>query len=261
MVQEFHGSKHQVYFNGEGAWARDPARCELCDLAIVSYSTEGGFHGKLTFLQAKLDRDVCPADVCQWFLGTPIKFKANLEQWDLLSRRPNILPVRPFVAPPDLLSGAELASVGSFGVFHRTSHSKEAGFFYAAADCLVPNGSPSTRSGTLMATGGLPHERTVGGEVEQIYCPDIASFGTALFDLKIGTPIEDAAGGVSGSTYRKIARHWLGSVIATHTANQDSDITEELNRHLSVPDDEIAPMESVPSLVVIRSDRPSQKRG
>lgn len=40
-VEEFHGAKHQVEFDGQGAWARSKARCELCDLAILSYSNDG----------------------------------------------------------------------------------------------------------------------------------------------------------------------------------------------------------------------------
>lgn len=262
-VEEFHGAKHQAYFNGQGAWARDPARCELCDLAILSYSTNGGFHGRLTFLQAKLDKDLTQAHVLLGLLGKKIEFKANLEQWDLLSRRPDILPVPPFVAPPELLSGAPLASVGSFGVFHRTD-GKAAGMFYASADTLEPHGSPSTRYGKLLAKCSHPMDRTVAGYAERTYCPDMSSFGTALFDLEIGTPVEDAEGDDPGNAYRYGLRRWISRAVAAHAGDvqRDSLILNELLGTLPDPGDANEAQGSVPSFVVIRSDhRRREQRG
>lgn len=254
-VEEFHGAKHQVYFNGAGAWARFPARCELCDLAIISYSTEGGFRGKVTFLQAKLDKSVSSDEILLGFLGGKIIFNANMEQWDLLARRPDILPVHPFVAPHDLLSGAALASVGSFGVFYRSYHGKEAGFFYSSADRLVPHGSPSTRYAKLCLNGSHPWQRTVGGEVEQTYCPDIANFGAALFNLEIGTPIQDAAKDNLGNAYRYKLRRWVARTILTHIAGKrrDSVIVNEILDILPDSGDGIEFADSAPSIVIIRS--------
>lgn len=264
-VEEFHGAKHQVYFNGRGAWARDPARCELCDLAILSYSNDGAFRGRLTFLQAKLEKglELSDSDLLLYLIAGGIPFKANLEQWDLLSRRPDILSVRPFVAPPDLLSGAALASVGSFGVFHRSSHHcKEAGFFYASADCLVPDGSPSTRYGQLLASAGFHSGRVVDGYAERTFCRDMAAFGSSLFDLEIGTPVEDTAGDDPGDASRHKLRRWLARAVASHSAGEqrDSAIANELRGILPDPGDAGDRPDSVPSLVVIRSERSERER-
>lgn len=120
-----------------------------------------------------------------WCSGNQIEFQANLEQWDLLSRRPVISPVRPFTADPELLSGAALPSVGSFGVFHRGCCCRESGFFYVSADCLQPKGAPKTRSGKLVVNHGHPPMRHLQGFAERTYCEDVGSFGQALYELEI----------------------------------------------------------------------------
>ena len=52
-VEEFHGMKHQVVFNGQGSWGRPSARCEISDLLIVSYRKNPEFEARATLLQAK----------------------------------------------------------------------------------------------------------------------------------------------------------------------------------------------------------------
>lgn len=128
-VEEFHGMKHQVIFNGEGSWGRSPARCEISDLLIVSYRKYPTFQARATLLQAKKSNDK-HSNLCSTSsnLIPSIDFKANLEQWDLLSRRPNVLPYKPFDCRPDILSGAILPSIGSLGVFHKIA-SKKYDFF------------------------------------------------------------------------------------------------------------------------------------
>lgn len=162
QVEEFHGPNHQVYFNGKGAWGRSPARCELCDVVILAYSLNGGFRGRLTFLQAKLSKEKY-LNLCSGYPNNTdvVAFKANLEQWDLLSRRPDVLPVPPFKVQPKVLSDALLASAGSFGVFHK-SKPGDVGFFYASADMLTVVGTPSSKQGKLSTASG-PRERVVSG--------------------------------------------------------------------------------------------------
>lgn len=263
-VEEFHGAKHQVYFNGHGAWARKPARCELCDLAIFSYSANGGFRGRLTFLQAKLEKELelSDSDLLGYVLAGGIPFKANLEQWDLLSRRPDVLPVPPFATSPRLLSGSALASVGSFGIFHRMNNAKEAGMFYSCADCLVPQGTSSTRYGKLLAESACFSDRIVDGHVERTFCRDVASFGKALFQLEIGTPVENVDGNDPGNAYRSELRTWLARTVAAHAASsqRDSVIANELRGILPDPGELDDQPSSVPSLVVIRSDHPQLER-
>ena len=148
-VEEYHGPKHQVLFNGQGAWGRSPARCELCDVLVLAYSLSGGFRGRITFLQAKLSKDK-HTNLCKgWpYVADVEEFKANLEQWDLLARRPDILPVPPFKVHPRLLSQSLLPSVGSFGVFHKNALST-VDFFYSSADLLSVVGAPTTKRGKL----------------------------------------------------------------------------------------------------------------
>lgn len=52
-IEEFHGMKHQVVFNGKGSWGRPSARCEISDLLIVSYKKNPEFQARVTLLQAK----------------------------------------------------------------------------------------------------------------------------------------------------------------------------------------------------------------
>lgn len=189
-TEEYHGAKHQVYFNGHGAWARNPARCELCDIVIVAYRLKPRPQIRVTFLQAKLSKDRYPT-LCA---GHPTHaanatFKANLEQWDLLSRRPAILPVPPFKVHPLLLASAHLSSVGSFGVFHRHRLGNPS-FFYASADILTITGVSTTRYGRLSSSSSSPRQRAVFGYTEQTFCCCIPMFGEALYGMKIGTPID-----------------------------------------------------------------------
>ena len=164
-LEEFHGFKRQVYFDTSYSWQRPRARCELCDVLFVVYSTNGGLNARMTLLQAKLSLNSHRAG-----LATNAgqierqEFKANLEQWNLLSARRQVIATRIFDPPPDLLSGALLPSVGTFGVFHQSS-SGVADLFYVSADCLAPSSTPSgpdTRLGKLVTKHGSPAQRIVG---------------------------------------------------------------------------------------------------
>lgn len=209
-LEEFHGAKHQVVFNGKGSWGRPIARCEISDLLIISYKTQPEFQARATFLQAKKSdkKHFCPhlnrnsilthsfkANLRQKILSSgyqPVSayptlncpynilcddlprsiynqclyrtsiithsFKANLEQWDLLSRRPQVLPYPPFKCPPGILHDALLSSVGSFGIFHKIQ-GKHTDFFYLSADMAEPIGAPAKKHSTLQIKAGNQNRR------------------------------------------------------------------------------------------------------
>lgn len=117
-LEEFHGFKRQVYFDTSHTWMRPRARCELCDVLFVTYSTNGGFEVRMTLLQAKLSRQTHTTSSASYAGKVePQVFEGNFEQWDLLRGRPTLIPTTVFVPPPTLLSSALLSSVGTFGVF------------------------------------------------------------------------------------------------------------------------------------------------
>lgn len=245
VVEEFHGSKHQVFFNGAGDWRREPARCELCDVLIVVYRTVPHLEIRLTFLQAKLSRErhgVICADL-------PMNFKANLEQWDLLSRRPEVLPVPPFQIHPHALSGALLPSVGSFGVFHRNA-SNGIQFTYASADILGPVGTPSSKNGRLTTSAGPPYTRSISNYLETVFCCCLPIFGSCLYSMSVGTPVKP--GGAGGEA---ILATWLAKVLDSYarSVRGDSVIARELLASLEVPAQEGEPM-PLPTLVLIKSN-------
>jgi hypothetical protein len=252
-AEEYHGPKHQVFFNGVGAWARTPARCELCDVVFLAYRTRPTFQARTTFLQAKLSKEKHPA-LCSNYphFADQIDFKANLEQWDLLARRPPILPAPPFEAHPLLLQDAVLPSVGSFGVFHRTHHGKT-DFYYSSADLLSVVGSPTTKAGRLATNSANPRQRTLSGYVETTYCCCFPLFAKALFSLELGTPVEPTAPGLNPSPLVG----WLRDVLRRYlqTEGRNSILAREVLDRIGGVDQaaQDGPM-ALPSLVLIRAE-------
>lgn len=222
LIEEYHGSTHQVAFGGHGGWARDIARCELSDLLIITFTHKPKIRGRMTFLQAK--RSLSKFCICchypEFNLPLEVAFRANLEQWDLLNRRPFIIGIPPFDPPPELLSGALLASIGSFGVFHRRQD-KSVGFLFASADTLSPTGQPVRKHGNLEVLAG-PSKRSVHGYEEMRLACCIQIFGLGLFGLKIGTPFDyDKFVSITDNAYRKRIRSWLGGIIRGHILRTD----------------------------------------
>lgn len=259
-VEEYHGPKHQVLFNGQGAWGRSPARCELCDVLILAYSLNGGFRGRITFLQAKLSKDK-HTNLCEgWpFLTDVEEFKANLEQWDLLSRRPDILPVPPFKIHPRLLRESLLPSVGSFGVFHKNALGS-IDFFYSSADVLSVVGAPTTKQGKL-TTSPHPRQRVTNGLLETTFCCCLPIFGEALYNLEIGTPIEPLPAAAGGNDSGPALRSWIKNVLSFYieVGERDSILARQLRELLGTQNDlDDGFPASIPNLVLIRSDATAQ---
>jgi len=254
-LEEYHGSKRQVYFNTSQPWLRALARCELCDVLFVVFSKDGGLRVKMTLLQAKLSRSLHCTDLASFNgLIEPQMFKANFEQWDLLSARPTISPTTVFSPPPDLLSSAVAPSVGSFGIFHRTAAGK-VDFFYASADCLSPNGTPTGPKGQLRTHHGFPVRRSFAGFGDAAYCATSLFFAQSLYSLEIGTPVVITQPNGTRSDFPPIAK-WLKSVLTAHirTADADSPVARSLLDELQDVGEDPDPNDTFPNLLVLRSE-------
>ncbi len=254
-IEEFHGMKHQVIFNGRGSWGRPSARCEISDLLIVSYRKNPEFQARVTLLQAKKSNEKHNS-LCSGFPSSIpyTDFKANLEQWDLLSRRPDVLPYPPFHCHPEILSGAILPSIGSIGVFHRYS-GKSYGFFYVSADATEPLSSPRRKYAKLK-TKTMKTVRNVSGYSECTFACCLPTFAKSLYELEIGTPI-DQRNVVSDmdDKYRNTFRGWLRSILYSHLEMTDNDsfLARDLLGQLD-SDYEGQFMSEPPSLLLLNCD-------
>lgn len=254
-LEEFHGMKHQVVFNGKGSWGRPSARCEISDLLIVSYKTKPKFQARATLLQAKKSNQKHP-NLCDGFPDTipSVDFKANLEQWDLLSRRPNVLPYPPFDCHPEVLSGAILPSIGSLGVFHRHA-GKKYDFFYMSADIAEPLSAPKRKYAKLKTKSGK-RMRTINRYSECTYACCLPTFAEALYNLEIGSPIESHNTiSVRDEAYRNVFRGWLRTVLFSHLemTNNDSRLARELIEQLD-SDFEGEFMPQPPAMLLVNCD-------
>ena len=229
-VAEFHGSGHQVFQPVVTPWVRSSGRCELSDLCIIWFRTRRKREGRITFLQAK--RSHRAHSVFSWFstvrdhaLPWPSRlvcdhlihvlqrsiahgevlclpdhpfeqeFEADSTQWHLLNRRPRVVGHGGFAPPPDLLSGAILPSVGSYGVFHEWRGDRT--FFYASADLLASNALGSAGHCRLSMSSEQPF-RQLGGYNEQTWACCPCMFGLGLYSGIIGSPFGPR--GASGFT-------------------------------------------------------------
>jgi len=254
QVEEYHGAKRQVYFDTTQPWLRPRARCELCDLLLITYSTTGPRQVRLMLLQAKLSRrthdKLCSSPGLQ---SHPTEFQGNYEQWNLLSARPRLDPTRAFIPPPDLLRKAVVPSIGAFGVFHRTS-SDPIDMFYASADTLRPVGSPTTRYGKLSTTI-VPSLRRFNGFPDEPLCCCLVTFAEALFKLHLGTPVvaAKAAGTfIRNEPLTSFARGVLSSYIRNEGAN--SVLAPEVLELLGDSTDNESTDYPIPSLVILKGD-------
>lgn len=200
-VEEYHGGGHQVRFTGQGVYVRPQARCELSDLMVVVCDPQTGA-ARLTYIQAKSERKVP-------FSTTGLSGRslaANLEQWDLLGRRPQVTGVGKFQPPNDLLSASPFDSVGCFAFFLQDS----AGYFetyYAAARVLRLAGRYTQRNGALIPVADCCPCFTVCPQNECTSLLGNARFAAALYALRIGLPIGPHASQASAITF------WLAQLL------------------------------------------------
>jgi len=204
LAHEYHGNKHQVIFNAMRGAGRPTPRCELCDVMIIQYSADNASAARVTFNQAKVTKNALGCSSAAKAVG-PDSFSANLEQWDLLANRPTIgTATASFDPPSDLLSAAILPSVGTFGVFYPSGSTFD--FAYYIARDLVPLNNNPGRSGTLQ----WPSSSTIithpmgYQEITGTCC--LLTFGDALEDGLVGTPVWPLLYGAKGS---RQMRSWL----------------------------------------------------
>ncbi len=230
LAKEYHGNRYQVTFNQARGAGRSTPRCELCDVLIVNYPMGNPSAARITFNQAKVASKPfgCHGTAR---LSKPYTFPANLEQWDLLSNRPLIGPAtRTFNPPSDLLSGAILPSVGTFGVFYPVG--QEFDFAYFVADGLTALNNLGGRSGTLQWVNPLHQIRTVSGHTEITGTCCIHMFGDALQMGYVGTPVTQL---LNSSNRPSALRAWLASVlVALRREHQDSELPNELLQGLDL---------------------------
>ena len=198
VVEEYHGSGHQLWHTTAASVGLGSRRCELSDLMMITYHATGHPAPRLSYLQAKYER------VHRDGLRNP---HADYVQWSLLSSKPTIAGCANFQPPSDLLSASLLPSIGSFGFFVDGS-SRKAGRFdlaYAAADLLAPTHTPvaGRKSGRLRLTGGelgllpLPgggHQdhstsRCINGYDELSASSSLGLYLESLFALRVGSPL------------------------------------------------------------------------
>ncbi|QDW67903.1 hypothetical protein FPZ22_08130 [Luteimonas granuli] len=221
LAKEYHGNRYQVTFQQARGAGRSTPRCELCDVLIIHYPAGNPSAARLTFNQAKAaSKPLGCLGLAS--LHQPYSFGANLEQWDLLSNRPLVRPAtKTFQPPSDLLSGALLPSVGSFGVFYPASAGFE--FAYFVADRLNPLRNGPSRSGTLQWTHPLHQLRKVAGYTEVLGTCCIRKFGEALELGHVGTPVLHL---LSRSAE---LRAWLaGALVALGREHRESQLPQEL---------------------------------
>jgi hypothetical protein len=210
-VESYHGSSKQVSFKPFVPWdRRERARCELADLLIVWFPDNPADNVRITFLQAKYERK-------KVIKPSMHAYSANLEQWDLLANRPEIDGVG-FSVPPDLLSGATLPSIGSFGFFYHSKAKIE--LYYSSADCLgIPLPHGNGRYYKLKARSNIRSMRTSqAGIAECVHADNLHDFGDSLYAGLIGSPINECSA------------NWLTSVL--HGLPNRGTLASELIGHL-----------------------------
>lgn len=252
-IEEYHGWGHQVTFLGDGTYARTGARCELSDLAIITFSPIRK-QARLTYIQAKSERATLTHGAVRFR-----KFGANLEQWYLLSARPDIAGVNLFAPPQALLRSALLPSVGTFAFFYKDS----AGAFqtlYASADYLEPVIKGKKISRRLKLVGPCI-SMNVCGHMECKAAIGNISFARSLFDMEIGTPVNAESGAP------RDVRNWLSANLKSQiksaaSAPEQSNLAQELIDILR-PDDRQTSSGSfgAKSLIIIKSNaEPKNKK-
>src|SRR5450432_3830931 len=220
-VEELHGNRSQVLFTATPPWTRRTGRCELSDLCVVWFRRKPQPEAKITFLQAKLSKS--KHNLCQTFNGAISEdFIGDSTQWHLLHRRPWIVACySTFNPPPNLLKDALLPSIGSFCVFHASSPRKYS-FFYASADAVTcPR--PATPGKVRLTATAAAGTAVSHGYTEQKWACCPLTFGVALFEGAIGTPI-DYNGVISprDDAHRRGARAWLASCLAGAAVRQQA---------------------------------------
>lgn len=158
-----------------------PTTCEIADLLILSGSHKSGL--RATFWQAK--KQATSKWVSATLCDTQLDFRGQLNQWDLLSRRPAISGVGTFHPPKDLLSSFASPSIGSFGIFYERTRTIEVAHSVAE---FIACPSPVPKHPTLSINGNLEKYSFYGHEV--IAKMSLMPFLDALLHFRIGAQLD-----------------------------------------------------------------------
>ncbi len=194
-IEEFHGSKGIVSYKGKPPFTRSRPKCEISDIALITFSRNPALQVRLSFLQAKYERDW----KYQREVGGSFAEK-NIEQWCLLANRPLITGLGNMSKhlPKNILRDALLESVGTFGVFWEKGPDIF-DMFYSTANNLavhIPPPKDTIKEGYIsgkLQPKAFSRESLEGTYAEAIACRTLESFLEALMLLKIGTPIDITA--------------------------------------------------------------------
>lgn len=202
-VKEYHGGSHQVTFSASPSLSRSEPRCELADLMIVTYRTRPLVSIRVTYLQAKSERTFPKRRLCH----TSYEFSGNVEQWCLLAEKPSVYGCGGFNPPSDLLSGALLDSIGTFGVFYREDPASPYDMFYSVASNLSP-ANRGNRYSKLSSKSPCYSRQIRDGYEETVIAGCLEYFAHDLACNLIGSPIEQDTN-ASDSQWRSKMRAWL----------------------------------------------------
>lgn len=157
---------------------------EIADLRIITYSRSMRV-ARETYLQAKA--------TTKGLIDNAFRFDGDWYQYDLLSRRPVVMPPSkkpPYwrvLCRPQFLAEALLPSMGSYGIFYRDGQSK-VNFAYQPANLLIASGTgKKNRSFEIDAT--VPKYANMLGIPDLQHTYDVDEFEYAVTHNLIGSPI------------------------------------------------------------------------
>lgn len=263
LTKEYHGNRYQVKFPQQRGAGRHTPCCELCDVVFISYPANCPQLARITFNQVKVTN--------KKFLSSKyddgqrhFTFKGNLEQWDLLSNRPDITPRgKAIQLPHDILSKAILPSVGSFGILYPTCAGYN--FAYFVANLLRPLKNLKNAHGTLQWIGQLERCRCIHAYSEIEGTGGLCTFWHTLRLNLVGTPIWQLLYGANASLSNIDA--WLSALLLElQREYPKSPFPEELLKGLNLKEIVIdgnipnRKMHAVAKAVIIVRGKPVGKR-
>lgn len=157
---------------------------EIADLRIITYSRSMKV-ARETYLQAKATSNSLQ--------GNTFRFNGDWYQYDLLSRRPVVMP--PLKKPPywrvlwrpEFLNEALLPSMGSYGIFYEDDQS-EVNFAYQPANLLKSSGT-GKKNRSFEINANLPKYAKLLGLPDLQHTYDVDEFEYAVTHNLIGSPI------------------------------------------------------------------------
>lgn len=182
FIEETH--KHTVSF--KSTTITQIANREISDLWIIMYSPSKKI-AKNTFLQAKYSRDHLKNN----------KFKADFFQFELLSKRLELLSGSSFNFHKNTLKDGCCDSIGSYGIFYVDSYS-QIDMAYSSAHILTPLNIPTNyrKSGVILSFPTFPSKvdycLCCRKCKELNYTYNIDTFTKSLLDLEIGSILNPA---------------------------------------------------------------------